>query len=300
MKTKNQTRLRSINPELWLLLSLFCVSLVVIAIPFGGQLLLFLYMVPVMMAAYLHGKRHAMLTSLASVLLVTVGTVCGDLSLRSNARFSVEHWVELALWSVMMVGFGWGLGRMFGDVRKTNEGFLQIMRQVVGRDTERHNYVRRLSHISGVIAKEAGLEPDQCETIRRAALLRDIGELDLDRDIFRRFSMLCESEGLHVEGDSQAQHVKLVEVMDLVLANKIYGAKSDRQPVGARILAVATEYDDLTSTKKRRSALPPSVAKSMIEREAGKKFDAGVVRAFSRACEQGAFSGPSQRIGQMA
>jgi HD-GYP domain-containing protein (c-di-GMP phosphodiesterase class II) len=171
---------------------------------------------------------------------------------------------------------------------------------VVGRDTERHNYVRRLSHIAGVIAQEAGLEPDQCETIRRAALLRDIGELDLNREIFRHFSLVCGNEGSQAEGNSEAQHVKLVEVMDLVLANKIYGAKFDRQPVGARILAVATEYDDLTSTKKRRSALPPSVAKSMIEREAGKKFDAGAVRAFSRACEHGAFSGSTQRIGQMA
>jgi hypothetical protein len=300
MKSKDQSRLRSINPELWLLLSLFCVSMVVIAIPFGGRLLLFLYMVPVMMAAFLHGKRHAILTSFASVLLVTVGTVCGDLSMRADARFSVEHWVELALWSAMILGFGWGLGSMFGDVRRTNEGFLQIMRQVVGRDTERHNYVRRLSHIAGVIAQEAGLPPDQCETIRRAALLRDIGDLDLDRDIFCRFSILCGNEGSELEGDFQAQQVKLVEVMDLVLANKIYGAKSDRQPVGARILAVATEYDDLTSTKRRRSALPPTVAKSMIEREAGKKFDAGIVRAFSRACEQGAFSGSGLRYGQMA
>jgi hypothetical protein len=300
MKSKNQTRLRSINPELWLLLSLFCVSFAVIAVPFGGRLLLFLYLVPVMIAASLFGHRHAILTSVASVLVVTVGTVCGDLMQKPDSRFSVEHWVELAMWSLMILGFGWGLGRMFGDVRRTNEGFLQIMRHVVGRDTERHNYVRRLSHIAGVIAQEAGLEPDECETIRRAALLRDIGELDLDREIFRRFSMLCEDGGLQVAGAFEAQHVRLVEVMDLVLANKIYGAKSDRQPVGARILAVATEYDDLTSTKKRRSALPPSVAKSMIEREAGKKFDAGVVRAFSRACEHGAFSGSTQRYGQMA
>jgi energy-coupling factor transporter transmembrane protein EcfT len=297
MKSKNRSRLRSINPELWLLLSLFCVSMVVVVIPFGGRLLLFLYLAPVMIAAYLYGKRKAILTSVACVLLVTVGTVCGNLSMRAGARFSAEHWMELALWSVMILGFGWGLGRIFGDVRRTNEGFLQIMRHVVGRDTERHNYVRRLSHIAGVIAEEAGLEPDQCETIRRAALLRDIGELDLNREIFRQFSQVC-SEGLAAEGE--AQHVKLVEVMDLVLASKIYGVKSDRQPVGARILAVATEYDELTSTKKRRSALPPSVAKSMIEREAGKKFDAGVVRAFSRACEHGAFSGSTQRFGQMA
>jgi hypothetical protein len=299
MKARNQSRLRSIDPEWWLLLSIFCVSFFVIAIPFGGRLLLFLYLAPIMIAATLYGHRHAILTSIACVLMVTVGSVCGDLLMKAESKFSVQHWVELAIWAAMTLLFGWGLGRMFGEVRRTNDGFLQIMRQVVGRDTERHNYVRRLSHIAGVIAEEAGLSAEQCETIRRAALLRDIGELELNRDIFRRFSTMCANEGQQ-SADVEATHVRLAEVMDLVLANKVYGTKSDRQPVGARILAVAAEYDDLTSTKKRRSALPPSVAKSMIEREAGKKFDAGVVRAFSRACEHGAFSGSTKRIGQMA
>ena len=295
MKTKNHSRLRSINPEWWLLLSLFCVSLAVMLIPYGERMLLFLYLAPIMIAAFTYGRRHAILTSIACVLLVIVGTVCRDVSQGAVATLSNEKWGELGIWSVMVLGFGWGLGWLFGDVRQANEGFMDIMRYMVGRDNERHNYVRRLSYVAGAIAQEAALSPTQCETIRRAALLRDIGELNLSRDTFNRFFAMCAEDDKTQGTDAVESHVNLSDVMSLVLANRLHGVKFDRQPVGARILAVAAEYDDLTSTKKRRTALPPSVARMMIEREAGKKFDAIVVRAFSRACDHGAFS-TSQRF----
>jgi len=293
MKTKGKSRLRSINSEWWLLLSMFFVSAVVVIVPFGGRLLLFLYLGPVMIAAFLHGRRQAVLTSVASVLMVVSGTFVRDLVMHNDviASLTAERWGDLALWGSMVLAFGWGLGRLFGDVRQTNEGFLDILRHLVGRDNDRHNYVRRLSHFAGVIAQHAGLSPEECQTIRRAALLRDIGELELSKDTFKRFSTMCDEDDVQKNAGTPIVHAKLGEVMDLVLAEKIYGTKFDRQPMGSRVMAVATEYDDLTSTKKRRSALPSSVAKSMIERESGKRFDATVVRAFSRAYEQGAFTG---------
>ena len=73
MKAKKQTGLRAINPEWWLLLSLFVVSAVVALVPFGGRMLLFLYVAPVMIAAFVYGKRHTILTSVACVLMVVTG-----------------------------------------------------------------------------------------------------------------------------------------------------------------------------------------------------------------------------------
>lgn len=289
MKSNDKTRLQSMNPEWWLLLSLFVVSAVVAIVPVGGRMLLFLYLGPIMIAAFLYGRRHAVLTSVACVLLVFVGTFLRDVA-NAHAVLSLwsEHWSSLGLWAVMTLAFGFGLGWLFGDVKQTNEGVLNIMRYMVGRDNERHNYVRRLSFFAGVIAQEAKLSEDQCETVRRAALLRDVGELDLSRDTFKRFSVVCDDHDSRIQPVSGAEHhVSLGEVMDLVLADKMYGSKFDRQPMGARILAVAAEYDDLTSNKRRRSALPSSVAKTMIEREAGKKFDPTIVRAFARAYDRG-------------
>lgn len=300
MKTKKQSGLRSINPEWWLLLSLFIVSAVVVMVPFGGRMLLFLYVAPIMIAAFVYGKRHTILTSVACVLMVVTGTFCKDsvTQVDFQSRLTIAHWGEIGLWSVMILGLGWGLGTLFGDVRETHDGFVDIMRYMVGRDNERHNYVRRVSYFAGVIAEEAGLSAEQCEVIRRAALLRDIGQLELSRDTFRRFSAICQDD----QGQQEDQkgpalvQIRLGEVMDLVLAEKIFGAKFDLQPMGARILAVAAEYDDLTSSKKRRSALPPSVARTMIERESGKRFDPSVVRAFQRGCNRGAFSAEARSV----
>ncbi len=295
MATKKKSRIRTINPEWWLLLSLFGVAALVVGIPFDSRTLLFLYLAPVMVAAYVYGRRMGILTAFACVLLVMSGTFLRDLLLQSDFKVSLsaEHWGELLTWSVLLVGFGWGLGWLFGDFRQTHEGFVDIMRYMVGRDNERHNYVRRVSYIAGVIAEEMGLSPLQCETIRRAALLRDIGQLELSRDTFRRFSTICEEGDTGTENTEQ---VSLGQVMDLVLAEKIYGQKLDKGPVGARILALAAEYDDLTTAQKRRSALPPSVARTMIERESGKKFEPLMVRAFSRACDSGAFSPAARRF----
>jgi len=301
MNAKKQSRLHKIDPEWWLISSLFAVSVAVILIPFTSHMLLFLYLGPVMIAAYVHGRRHSILTAVACVLLVSSGTFFKVLLLDSDFKVSLsnEHWGELLTWSLLLVAFGWGLGWLFGDFRQTHEGFADIMRYMVGRDNERHNYVRRLSYISGVIAEELGLPAQQCEVIRRAALLRDIGQLELSRDTFRRFSMICQEEDSH-EIKATDSEVSLGEVMDLVLSEKIYGTKIDRQPLGARILALAMEYDDLTTSQKRRSALPPSVARTMIEREGGKKFDASLVRAFSRACDNGAFSPAARRYSAAA
>lgn len=300
MAAKKKSRIRSINPEWWLLLSLFAVSAAVALIPFTSRTILFLYLAPVMIAAYVYGKRMGILTAFACVMLVLSGTFFRDLLLQNDFKVSLsaEHWGELATWSVLLVTFGWGLGVLFGDFRQTHEGFVDIMRYMVGRDNDRHNYVRRLSYVSGVIAEEMNMNPVQCETIRRAALLRDIGQLELSRDIFRRFSTICQESELAAQNG--VEQVSLGEVMDLVLADKIYGTKYDKHPVGSRILALAAEYDDLTTSKKRRSALPPSVARTMIEREAGKKFDASIVRAFSRACDSGAFSPAARRFTAVA
>ncbi len=294
MAKNNKTRVRKINPEWWLVLSLFGVSGLVSIIPFPSHMLLFLYLAPVMIAAFLYGRKMGMLTAIACVLLVLTGSVLRDVFLDPEMKvaFATRKWEELITWAVLLIGFGWGLGWLFGDFRQTHEGFVDIMRYMVGRDNDRHNYVRRISYVAGVVAQEMGLTPVQCETIRRAALLRDIGELELSRDTFKRFSTICQSGELI--GGFGLEQVKLGDVMDLVLAQRIYGSQRDRYPLGARILLLATAYDDLTSSKKRRSALPPSVARAMIERESGKRFDAVIVRAFSRACNRGAFSPTGQ------
>src|SRR3954447_12366304 len=127
MKQKRQARSsHSINREWWLLLSLFGVSAAVALDPFENRMVLFLYLAPVMVAAYIYGRRHAILTAIACVLLVISGTFFRVILLRPDMKVALaaEHWSDLAIWSTLLIGFATGLGWLFGDFRLTHEGFV--------------------------------------------------------------------------------------------------------------------------------------------------------------------------------
>jgi putative two-component system response regulator len=59
------------------------------------------------------------------------------------------------------------------------------------------------------------------------------------------------------------------------------GLVGEEIPLPARIVAVADVYDALTSTRPYHKPMPPELAKSEIESQAGKHFDPAVVAAFS-------------------
>jgi len=64
------------------------------------------------------------------------------------------------------------------------------------------------------------------------------------------------------------------------------GLKGEEIPLAARILALAEEYDVLTSSQNPRAACHPQIAREIIERESGKGFDPVVVDAFRNCFEE--------------
>ena len=57
------------NKELWLLLSLFLIALLSNFVVEGQRMVLALYTLPTLFSAYKYGRRHAVMTALASTLL---------------------------------------------------------------------------------------------------------------------------------------------------------------------------------------------------------------------------------------
>jgi len=58
------------------------------------------------------------------------------------------------------------------------------------------------------------------------------------------------------------------------------GLKAEEIPGGARIFAVADTFDAMTSDRPYRRALPFAASREVIERGAGKQYDAHVARVF--------------------
>jgi HD-GYP domain-containing protein (c-di-GMP phosphodiesterase class II) len=141
------------------------------------------------------------------------------------------------------------------------------------------------------------LSPDEVEDIRAAALLHDIGKLDISRDLLHKAAKLTKEEyeevQTHVEkGARMLQPVggALSRIIPIILAhhdkfdgNGYTPTAGEDIPIGARILAVADNYDAMTSDRPYRKAMSPFDAKEIIEKGAGKDFDPEVVRAFLRS-----------------
>src|SRR5260370_13198207 len=91
-------RLAQVNQELWLVLSLFIIAGLVNWLVGSHRLIIGFYTLPTLFSAYVYGRRHAVLTALASISIVMV-LVLGDPNLflsLTQVPSEYEQWSEVA------------------------------------------------------------------------------------------------------------------------------------------------------------------------------------------------------------
>jgi HD-GYP domain-containing protein (c-di-GMP phosphodiesterase class II) len=139
------------------------------------------------------------------------------------------------------------------------------------------------------------------EDIKAAAMLHDIGKLDISRDLLYKAAKLTNEEYEEIK-----QHVSkgigllepvggsLRRVIPIVLAHHdkfdgtgYHPTKGEAIPIEARIIAVADVYDSLTSDRPYRKAMSPFEARDIIIKGSNTEFDPNVVAAFQKAFRLG-------------
>jgi putative nucleotidyltransferase with HDIG domain len=302
MESKFMRQCAKVNQELWLLLSMFAVLALINFLTASDRMLLGLYSLPVVFSAYVYGRRHATLTALASAALVVLLTHLNPrLFAGQNPIFGrAEKWFDLAVWAGTLMVTAYAMGTLYErmtarvkELRETYFGVLMILRQFISNDkyTENHSY--RVSVYAARIASYMGLSAERVEDIRAAALLHDIGKLEVSRDILHKAARLTHDEFEHVKSHV-AKGVEILEpvgalrrIIPIILAHhdKFDGSgyhpiAGQQIPLEARILAVADVYDSLTSDRPYRKAMSPFEAKEIIAHGSGRDFDPAVVDAF--------------------
>ena len=158
-----------------------------------------------------------------------------------------------------------------------------------------------MSQYAAKLAQALGLEPSRVEDVRAAALLHDIGKLEVSREILHKAARLTDSEfgemKQHVtKGVAMLSPVggTLKRVLPIILAHhdKFDGSgyrstKGEEIPLESRIIAVADVYDSLSSDRPYRKAMSPQEVVNIIESDAGTHFDPTVVSAFLAAFRRG-------------
>ena len=303
MESKFMRRLNKVNRELWLLLSIFAILALVNFLTASDRMLLGLYSLPVIFSAYVYGRRHATLTALASATIVVLVAHINPrvFDQRSSSPVMGEKWYDIAVWAGTLMVTAYAMGTLYErmtaqvkELRHTYHGVLMILRQFISKDkyTENHSY--RVSVYAGRIASYMGLSSERVEDIRSAALLHDIGKLDISREILHKAARLTDDEfkemKSHVEkGVDLLQPIggSLQRIIPIILAHHdkfdgtgYHPTAGQKIPLEARIISVADVYDSLTSDRPYRKAMSPFEAKEIIAKGSGHDFDPEVVDAF--------------------
>ena len=288
--------------ELWLLLSLFVIALVANFLVDAQRMVLAFYTLPTLFSAYKYGRRHAVMTALASTLLVVLVIYFHPLPHRRVLLVPHEKWFDIALWGSTLVVIAYAMGTMYervqGNLRELREsyrGILLILQHIVANDKYSQNHSYRVSICATKIAERMDMDSERIEDIRAAALLHDVEQLGISREILYKSANLTAEEFHEFQRDMARGKVarppvggSLRRVIPILLAYVESGEGAiipyQDAPLESRILAVADAYESLTSGS---GGMAPSVAIGNIAERAGKDFDPEVVDAFVAAFQWG-------------
>lgn len=160
------------------------------------------------------------------------------------------------------------------------------------RPTRGHSERTRV--FTDMLAEELKLSMGDRDRLRWAALLHDIGKLEVPARILNKREELDEEEWeiLHLHPEVGARFIKPLVPWLGVWADTVdqhhewwngsgypTGLRGQEISLGARIVAVADCYDTMTAARPYRKALSAPAARQEVARSAGEQFDPVVVRA---------------------
>jgi putative nucleotidyltransferase with HDIG domain len=303
-------RIEEVNKELWLLLSIFGLCLLLNYVVASQRMILSLYGFPTLISAFTYGRRHATLTAFASVLIVVLLSIQNP-AVRSDGHEGatfIEQWLDVIAWGSVLMITGYLMGTLYEhrsaqvkELRETYDGVLLLLRHFISKDKYTENHCYRVSVYAARIASRLELDQNRIEDVRAAALLHDIGKLEVSRELLYKAARLTKEEFEHVQlhvdrGVEMLESVggSLRRVLPIILAHhdKFDGSgyhplKGNQIPIEARIISVADVYDALTSDRPYRKAMSPFDAKDILVKGSGTDFDPQVVEAFLDALKRG-------------
>ena len=170
-----------------------------------------------------------------------------------------------------------------------------LARAIQAKDNGGSSHVERVQYYATALARHLELPEADTQAVEVAALLHDIGKLAVPEHILSKPGPLTPDERMKMQIHAQvgAEIVSAVPfpapVAPLIRSHHERwdgtgypsGLRSDKIPVGARILAVVDCFDALTSERPYRRAMSPYGALEVLREQAGKAFDPAIVTQFS-------------------
>jgi len=183
---------------------------------------------------------------------------------------------------------------LLDEVREQLQGTLMALSSLVElRQPDYTNHSTKVAEYAVSVGVTLGLTQNDIADLRLAAILHDVGMLEVPLEIISANRPLTAEETMIVRHHpvSGARIVKTArfsdQVQQAVLAHHERldgtgypnGSRGDRIPLLARVIAVCDAYNAMTHARPHRPALTPDAAVNELLSGAGRVYDAQVVAA---------------------
>jgi HD superfamily phosphodiesterase len=183
----------------------------------------------------------------------------------------------------------------FATSQATAEIVLDLVAALSAHDRLTRGHCERVRAYSDLIGRQLGLDAEGASKLHWAALLHDVGKLDVPPEILNKKGRLNDEEWKIVRGHPAASDRWLVHVEpwlgEWALAASQHherydgdgypnGLRGNEISLAGRIVAVADAFDVMTAARSYKKPFPAAQARTELANNAGTQFDPAVVRAF--------------------
>ena len=187
------------------------------------------------------------------------------------------------------------------QVQMGNETIMAVARTMDAKDGSTSQHSQRVSDYSVMIARELGWSEEECENIRKAALLHDIGKIGIPDRILNKPSGLTDEEYaiMKTHVTHGADILKDFTMVEHVVEGALYhherydgsgymmGLKGEEIPIYGRIIGVADTFDAMTQNRVYRKGLNMEVVLDEIQRCEGTQFDPEIAEIMVKLVREG-------------
>jgi putative nucleotidyltransferase with HDIG domain len=190
-------------------------------------------------------------------------------------------------------------------LHKSMEGIIQVVALTVEtRDPYTAGHQRRVAELSGTIAREMGLPPEKIEGLRMAAMIHDLGKINVPTEILIKPTKLSDIEFSLIKVHAEVGYSILKDIdfpwpvarMVLEHHERINGSGYPNKLTGedllieSRIMAVADVVEAIATYRPYRPALGIETALEEISKNKGILYDPEVVDACLRLFKEKGFN----------
>jgi len=176
------------------------------------------------------------------------------------------------------------------EIVETQEDLIYRLGDVVeSRSHEAGNHIRRMSEVSHLIARKFGLLDEECDLLKQAAPMHDIGKIATPDEVLLKPGKLDDAEmtimkehtsiGHKILHGSQRPILQAAAIISQQHHEKFDGSgypnglKEEEIHIYARIVAIADVFDALTHKRCYKEAWPIDKVITVMQESSGSHFD---------------------------